>query len=109
MSRALAVALFALLALAPAAPAAQSPAPPSGLSAAVAERSVELTWQRATFPAGTKEQAVVVRRDDAVVATLPATATAWSDGDVATGEEHAYTVATTMWQGARRLASPESA
>jgi hypothetical protein len=110
MSRALLAVLLVLLALAPAASAASRDAvPPSGLAATVAERTVELRWQPATFLAGTKEQAVVVRRDGAVVATLPGTATAWSDHAVAPGDEHSYTVATSMRQGVQRIASPESA
>jgi hypothetical protein len=107
--RSLLVALLALVCLAPAAAARTPFPPPDALSARVAERSVELSWQPASFPAGSRDHAVVLRRDGNVVATLPGTATSFSDGAVQPGEERSYTVAATARLGALRLASPESA
>lgn len=108
MPRLLLLSLVAFLVLAPAA-SARPLAAPAGLAATVGERSVELTWQPATFPAGTKDHAVVVRRDGQAVATLAGTATAWTDRAVGPGGEHTYTVATSARQGLTRVASPESA
>ncbi|MDQ1687218.1 MAG: hypothetical protein QOK42_193 [Frankiaceae bacterium] len=60
-------------------------------SASVGDRSVDLSWPAVEFN-GTHDDAVVVLRDGAAVATLPATATSWSDSAVAPGEHHGYQV-----------------
>lgn len=60
----------------------------SGLSAAVAERSVVLTWH----PAGGGRD-VVVLRDGEVLATLPAGSTTYEDAAVRPGSTYGYRVA----------------
>ena len=94
-----------LTAAAPAAGQQRAPAPPAGLAAHVAERTVELTWQAASFPSGSKARNVLVQRDGQTVATLPGTATSFTDADVATGQRHEYAVASAATAGTKRVVS----
>jgi len=109
MSRALLAICSVLLALAPAAPAAQPLSPPSGLGATVGARSIDLSWQPATFPNGAGERTYVVKRDGRTIASVPGTTTALSDTAVAAGEEHRYTVASAFRRGGTRTVSADSA
>lgn len=81
---------------------------PSALAARVGARSVELSWQSGGYPPGVTSPAVVVSRDGAAVATLPPSATSYSDAAVTTGSRHVYTVADTARRGALTLTSPPS-
>jgi len=83
-------------------------AAPSGLTARIATRSVELSWQSGGFPPGVTNPAVVVSRDGASIATLPGGATSFSDSAVTTGARHVYTVADTASRGGLKLSSPQS-
>ena len=86
-----------------------SPLPaPTGLQASVGTRSVELTWDRVDFAPGLRDKGVVVRRDGAVVTTLPATATSYDDDTAATGASHAYTVTAHAARGSHDLESAPS-
>lgn len=82
---------------------------PSGLTAHVATRSVDLTWQPGGYPAGVTSPAVIVYRDGAAVARLAPEATSFSDATVAPGASHVYTVIDTAVRGGRTLTSPPSA
>ena len=81
---------------------------PSGLTAHVATRSVELAWQSASFPSGVSNPQVVLTRDGTTLAALPATATSYSDAAVTTGQRHRYRVAETAVRSGRVLRSPSS-
>ena len=87
--------LLGLLAVpAGATPPGRAPAAPTGLTATVAASSVALRWH----PVDDDATRVVVRRDGAVLATLPATATTYDDAAVTLGATHVYTlVATAAW------------
>ncbi len=82
---------------------------PANLTARVGSRSVDLTWQSGGYPPGVSQPAVVVTRDGAPVAALAGNATSYSDGAVAPGARHVYTVADTAVRGSRTLTSPPSA
>src|SRR5438105_5618040 len=81
---------------------------PTSLTARVAARSVSLSWQSGGYPPGVTSPAVVVQRDGVAIATLPPSATAYSDSAVTTGSRHVYTVADTATRGALKLTSPSS-
>ena len=109
MRRLLLVCIALLVPCTPAAAAQPSLSPPAGLKAAVAERTVDLSWQAASFPTGSRSRQVLVRRDGATIATLSGTATSFRDTDAATGRRHEYAVATAATIGTRRLVSAWSA
>lgn len=75
-------------------PPGLTPTAPGSLSAAIGDRTVDLTWSAASFN-GTQDNALRVLRDGAPAATLPPTATSWSDGSASTGETHSYQVLAT--------------
>jgi hypothetical protein len=79
------------LAVADPQPAGLAPTAPTSLTGTVGVRTVDLQWGAAHF-AGTQDNALRVLRDGAAVATLPATATSWSDGGASTGQAHSYQV-----------------
>lgn len=83
-------------------------AAPSDLLARVGARTVDLSWVSGGYPPGVTSPAVVVRRDGNAIATLPPSATAYSDAAVTTGAAHVYTVVDTAERGALRLSSPPS-
>ena len=109
MARTLLAVLIGLLLPTAAASAKTTLSAPTGLTATVAERTVQLSWNAASFPGGTKDRAVLVQRDGRTIATLGATATTLADRDVVAGQTYRYTVSTTATQGRDRLASPPSA
>jgi hypothetical protein len=109
MARALALALLAVLCLAAPAAAAPSFGTPTGLTASVGERAVELRWNAAAYPAGATQRAIVVRRDGLTIATLGGGATSFSDARVEPGSVHRYTVASTMRLGGSRFVGGQSA
>ncbi|GAC1324416.1 MAG: hypothetical protein NVSMB25_21880 [Thermoleophilaceae bacterium] len=82
---------------------------PGGLVASVGAREVNLSWQPAKFPTGVTNEAVVLRRDGATIATLGPAATSYSDRDVRPGGSYSYTIAITAARGRHALASPQSA
>jgi len=83
-------------------------AAPTGLTAAVATRSVHLGWDAVAFPAGTTDQSVVVIRDGSAVTSIPATSTAYDDAAVTTGQSHTYTVVAHALRGHKSLDSAPS-
>jgi hypothetical protein len=108
-------ALMATMALLLVLPAAANAAPayqlktPTGLHASAEGRAVAIAWDRAKFPSAARHAQVVLKRGDTTIATLPATATSFTDEDVAAGERHAYAVASTAKIGGRPATSPWSA
>ncbi|HEX8002932.1 MAG TPA: hypothetical protein VF519_09595 [Mycobacteriales bacterium] len=84
-----------------AAPPGRTPAPPSGLDATVGAAAVHLTWDGVDGDA----TSVVVRRDGAEVATLPATATAYDDARALPGATYAYTLVAETAYGAGHVAA----
>src|SRR4051794_31653552 len=78
-------------------------ATPTGLAAVVADRSVRLTWQPASFPGGVRSEALEVQRDGVLLARLGATATTYDDQTVTTGTGHTYAIRTTAAKGTRSL------
>jgi hypothetical protein len=68
---------------------------PSGLAATVEERDVALRWA----PAGDDADKVLVQRNGALLATLPATATSYDDYGVRPATTYAYTVVATSRHG----------
>jgi hypothetical protein len=84
-------------------------AAPSGLTATVATQSVRLAWDPVAFPRGTSDTAVLVLRDGADIASLPADATSYDDADVVTGQAHTYTVEARATRGHTASTSAPSA
>jgi hypothetical protein len=81
---------------------------PTGLAASVATRSVALSWDRVDFARGLHDKGVVVRRDGAVVATLPPAATSYDDATATTGSTHVYTVTAHAVRGSHDVDSAPS-
>lgn len=96
MRRLIAVVLASTALLAPSAlakPKGPTLQPPSGLRGAVtAEKTVRLGWNRVSFPSGTTNQAVLVRRDGQVLATLSGAVTAFEDRTPPSGRSLAYSL-----------------
>jgi hypothetical protein len=82
---------------------------PTGVTAAVHARVVHVSWDPVGFPPGVTDAAVVVRRDGAAVATLPAAATSYDDSTARTGETHSYTVLAHARRGVHPIDSAPSA
>ena len=80
-------------------------AAPTGLTATVQGRSVVLSWDPVSAPPGATVDAVDVTRDGVLTATLPATATAWTDSAVAPKQTHTYAVIAQAGRGHNELTS----
>ena len=80
-------------------------AAPTGLTAAVAARSVHVTWDAVDFPPGTNDQSLVVVRDGAAVASLPPATTAYDDTTPTTGQSHTYTLVAQAQRGHKSIDS----
>lgn len=81
---------------------------PTGLSATLGARTVDLTWQPVSFSPGLKDPAVAVIRDGSSIATLAGTATSYQDGDVTTGQSHTYYLVASATFGPHQISSPPS-
>jgi hypothetical protein len=78
---------------------------PAGLTAAVGAATVDLRWAAV---ADDDVTGLVLRRDGATVATLPASATTYADRSVAPGRTYAYTLAATArWGNGKHTTTSE--
>ena len=102
--------LIALLALAALAlPAAASAARPTGLTASVGQREVDLNWDPVTVGAGVADAQVVIRRYGRVLARVPASDTAFADTDIWPGAWYRYTIETVGTRDGDTVRSDRSA
>lgn len=104
---------MAVLALvSPAAAAGRAPRgidAPTGLTATVAARSVQLAWTAPAWPRGSGHHAVEVLRDGQVAATVAGEQTSYDDAAVAPGQTHSYALVAHASRGAHQLTSAPTA
>ena len=80
-------------------------AAPTGLTATVQQRAVELAWDPVAAPPGGQVDSIEVTRDGEPDATLPPTATSWTDSDVAPTQTHTYAVVAHVGRGRQTFTS----
>lgn len=69
---------------------------------------MQLGWDQESFGPGLQDKSIVVRRDGAVVTTLPAAATSYADTTATTGASHVYTIAAHATRGSHTIDSAPS-
>jgi len=99
--------LASVVTAAHASPAA--PTAPGSVSATVAAQTVNVTWTPpAVAPRDTRGSAIAVSRDGALVASLPLSATRYTDAAVRPGSRHTYVVDTVTPHDGTAAAAPVS-
>jgi hypothetical protein len=109
MARLLRIALPTLALACLALPAAADAAAPTGLSASIGQREVDLSWSPVGFPVGSSDQRIVVRRNGSRIAALAPDATSFADAQVRPGRSYAYTIEATDTENGDIVRSGRSA
>lgn len=100
------IALLALVCLA--LPAGASAARPTGLTASIGQREVDLNWAAVSFPDDVGDRRVVVRRNGWRIGSVDGAETSFADDSVFPGRHYRYTIETVGTREGDTVRSPRS-